>query len=104
MTITVKKTDKRMNGHLHWQYVALVTSPGVYGRTGIAQKVLTLHDVRIWCWDTYGSSCELPHWLLLHDNQWGIPNDKWCWHTENDNFKIYLRTDKEANWFKLKWL
>jgi hypothetical protein len=40
---------------------------------------------------------------MLDDSAVG-KNDKWCWHTNFDNFKIYLRTEKEANWFKLKWL
>jgi len=50
-----------------------------------------------------GASCERDHWLFLNETD-AQPNDRWCWQTDFGNFKIYLCTEKEANWFKLKWL
>jgi hypothetical protein len=103
MKIVIKKTDKRMTGHEVWQYVAQPTQ-SLAGFKGVAQRMVDLHLMRDWCWQTYGPSCELTHWMATVANGLTPHNDHWCWHTDFDNYKIYLRTEKEANWFKLKWL
>ena len=105
MKLTIKKTDKRHTGHYHWQYVVIVERipTTLFGKPSILQKIDNLNTIREWCWTTYGPSCELEFWLAI--NEAGAnKNEHWCWHTNYDNYKIYLRTDKEANWFKLKWL
>lgn len=101
MKITVRKTDKRHTGHDIFGYVADVQWPGIGRRS---ERINDFLEVRKWCWDTLGNSCERDHWLELHKK--GLGNDlnqRWCWQTDFGNFKIYLRTEKEANWFKLKW-
>jgi len=105
MKFTFKRTDKRHNGHKDWQYIVVVQSlPSArWGTDSKIQKTKFLNELREWCWTTYGPSCELELWLTLPEGAVG-KNDKWCWHTNFDNFKIYLRTEKEANWFKIKWL
>ncbi len=105
MRFTLKKTDKRHNGNQFWQYIVIIEKAVNinYGRQSAIQKANDLNQIREWCWETYGPSCELDFWLMLDDSAVS-KNDKWCWHTNFDNFKIYLRTEKEANWFKLKWL
>jgi len=77
MRFTLKKTDKRHNGNQFWQYIVIIEKAVNinYGRQSAIQKANDLNQIR-----------------------------EWCWHTNFDNFKIYLRTEKEANWFKLKWL
>ena len=92
-----------MTGHDVWQYVAQPVQT-LAGYKGVAQRMSDLHEMRDWCWQTYGPSCELTHWMAMAANGLAPHNDHWCWHTDFDNFKIYLRTEKEANWFKLKWL
>ena len=104
MKVTIKRTDKRMTGHAVWQWVAQSERTTHMGFKGIGERMVTLNAIREWCWTTYGPSCELTHWLGIQSNGFVVPNEHWCWHTEYDNFKIYLRSDKEANWFKLKWL
>lgn len=105
MKLTIKRTDKRHTGHLEWQYLVVVErSPNTpFGSSTSFQKIKDLNTIREWCWQTYGPSCELELWLKVPDTTPG-KNIHWCWHTNFNNFKIYLRTDKEANWFKLKWL
>jgi hypothetical protein len=105
MNLTIKKTDKRHTGGGQWKWLVIVERrPAVpYGSPAMIQKTQDLNEIRDWCWQTYGASCELEFWLRVpEDGQ--KRNEKWCWHTNYDNFKIYLRTDKEVNWFKLKWL
>jgi hypothetical protein len=105
MKLTIKKTDKRHTGQEYWQYIVIVEKDKnvSYGHQAITQKSQHLNLIREWCWQTYGSSCELDLWMSIPDQSTG-KNEKWCWHTNFNNFKIYLRTEKEANWFKLKWL
>lgn len=105
MKLTIKKTDKRHNGNQEWQYVVVVERQPItgFGNVSIIQKTTDLNSIREWCWATYGPSCELELWLNVPDATLG-KNVHWCWHTNFNNFKIYLRTEKEANWFKLKWL
>ena len=105
MKLTIKKTDKRHSGNHEWQYLVVVERGLVtrFGNTALVQKATDLNSIREWCWTTYGPSCELELWLNIPDNT-PSKNTHWCWHTNYSNFKIYLRTDKEANWFKMKWL
>ena len=103
MKLTIKKTDKRHTGHEQWQYLVIVErQPQTpFGSFTHLYKTKDLNQLREWCWTTYGPSCELEFWLRLPETE---RNCHWCWNTNYNNFKIYLRTDKETNWFKLKWL
>jgi hypothetical protein len=105
MKLTIKKTDKRHSGNHEWQYLVVVERMAnvTFGNMATIQKTADLNAIREWCWTTYGPSCELELWLAVPENTPG-KNTHWCWHTNFNNFKIYLRTDKEANWFKMKWL
>ncbi len=100
MKIVIKKTDKRHTGHGVFDYVADVRVPGLGRRS---EAVLDFIEVRKWCWETFGPSCEREHWLDLQKFKQPV-NERWCWHTDFGNFKIYIRTEKEANWFRLKWM
>lgn len=105
MKLTIKKTDKRHTGNHEWKYVVIVErrpSTG-FGTPAIQQKNEDLNEIREWCWSTMGASCELEFWLNIADGS-SSKNKRWCWHTNFNNHKIYLRTEADVNWFKLKWL
>ena len=105
MKFTIKRTDKRHTGNQSWQYLVIVEKlpSTLYGGPTMTQKAKFLNELREWCWQTYGPSCELELWLALPEDSVS-KNEHWCWHTNYNNYKIYLRTEKEANWFKIKWL
>ncbi len=105
MKLTIKKTDKRHTGHSEWRHVVIVERrPSVaFGNASRIQRQQDLNEIRNWCWTTMGPSCELEFWLMLPDDS-PAKNNRWVWHTNFENFKIYLRTDADVNWFKLKWL
>jgi len=93
----IKKLDKRNNGYGQFKYYAKPTSQG-------------MHEVRAWCWDTWGSSKELGEWLgdnvslavnLFHQTH--CFNKHWCWQNDQYYCRIYLRTDEELAFFQLKW-
>lgn len=106
LTWQIRRTDRRMNGVEHFEYVASpkIIKHDIFGTANKSKYLqLSLIEVREWCWQTWGPSCELTFFMSLQGVE-GLPTDRWCWHTEFDSHKIYLKTDKEANWFKLKWL
>jgi len=100
MKLSIKKTDRRHTGSDIFEYVVDVQQEAIGRRT---ERIIDFVAVREWCWNTFGSSCEREHWLyLVKFNQ--PRNERWCWHSDFGNFKIYIRDEKEVNWFKLKWM
>lgn len=107
MPVTVRKTDKRFTGGHVFGYVVDVKASnervlGMIQRSAVRYK--EFGDVRNWCSETWGMSCERSHYLSMNTALPDDVNTHWCWHTEFDETKIYLKSSKEANWFKLKWL
>lgn len=85
----IGKLDRRHNGHLQFKYYA---------------RFLTISmdqfcEVRNWCWQTWGPSAELDTIRYLEYGK----DLKWAWICDQYNVKIYLATDKEYQWFTLKW-
>jgi hypothetical protein len=99
--IEIRKTDKRHAGHDNFAYVLEIKNiPGKFDRQ---LRRFEFNQVREWAWQTYGASCDREHWLNMNENNRFPVNPHWCWHTEFNELKIYLATEKEANWAKLKW-
>lgn len=60
-------------------------------------------ELRNWCWDTFGPGVERKY-IILHPTQDTLESiNAWCWHTEQDQLRIYFKSDKELAVFKLKW-
>ena len=91
----IKLLDKRMNGYGKFKYGVDFT----YNWKGTR-----FDHARTWCWENYGASVELDIWEDLPENE---RNPLWAWDRGqyNKSFRcmIYLATDKEANWFRLRW-
>jgi hypothetical protein len=62
-------------------------------------RILDFHWSRQWLTETY---------------EWGYPvpgdravdhggNPRWCWEIQYMIYDIYLASDQELSWFKLKW-
>lgn len=79
------KLDKRYNGHKVFTY-------GIQFYRNELDKFI---EVRNWCWHNWGPGAEIEHHALQ-------PN-VWSWECSQFNKRIYLQTDKEYNWFTLKW-
>ncbi len=104
MMLTIRKTDKRFTGSDKFKYVVDIrtNSPGLVNSRIV--KLNKFHEIRDWCITTWGMSCEREHWLTIDAIDNSNLNTHWCWHTEFYDAKIYLASDKEVTWFKLKWL
>lgn len=81
------KQDRRHTGHDMYKYAATF-------RYAEADKFV---EVRNWCWATWGPSCELE---FMHKMPKLLP---WCWISDNYRTRILFETEKEYNWFCLKW-
>lgn len=109
--IQIKKTDGRHTGSKIFAYFAEVRReyrvPGMYSFGQIFKsriELLTEYNVlRSWCVETWGMSCDRTHYLEIEQAEMSGLNTHWCWHTEYNELKIYLKSDKEANWMKLRW-
>lgn len=100
MTIRIRKTDRRFHGHEHFRYV--IDIPGLRR----PQRIMLFNQIRSWCADTWGLTCEKDTYLDLIDSKINETIDyKWVWHHEGFSldFKIFLASEKELNWFKLRW-
>lgn len=103
-TIEIKKLDGRYTGSRDFQYLAKPTTFMRGPLTGLYQtnkvRYETFQDLRIWCWNTWGPSCEYRFWSSLPDDK---KNKHWAWDTENHKMRIYIASDKEAAWMRIKW-
>lgn len=107
MKLTIRKTDKRFTGYQKFNFVVDVKIPYVPTINGNASsrmiKLKKFQEIRDWCISVWGMSCEREHWLTIEEIDNTGLNAHWCWHSEFYDAKIYLATEKEANWFKLRW-
>jgi len=102
MKFKINRTDRRHTGHEQFQWYVQTFGDKLHHNQH--EKLKALFDLREWAWTTWGPSCERDYWLhILRYNTEHTLNTHWCWHTDYGECKLYLRTDKEANWFKLRW-
>lgn len=87
------------------------------GRMGNSQGPLGFTQVQKWFFETYGWSAEIRqyadivNWVnnnnrLLRGNPLELPdecNPCWSWTNGYDDLRIYVKSDKELNFFQLKW-
>lgn len=84
----MKTLDRRMTGHDDFEKCV------DFGNHNIDRFI----EVRNWCWEQWGSSCEFEYRKKLSD-----PNPSWCWLTDEWRIRIYLRSTKEVSCFLLRW-
>jgi hypothetical protein len=84
----LKRLDRRMNGYGTFKYCVnfnYVTTQDFC-------------DIRKWCAEQWGNSDDLEFIEKIKN-----PNTTWCWVNDQYTMRIYLATDKEAQWFGLRW-
>jgi hypothetical protein len=60
--------------------------------------VKTFHEMRVWCWETFGPSTERDSALKMRESVW-----TWSWIVEDTTTRIYFKDSEELTMFKLKW-
>ncbi len=92
----LRMLDRRNTG---WDMFLYYAEPQI--GVPLQQKVETFNLWRTWCWEQWGSSCELESYLL--PSSWSNP--KWCWsYRQEINHRIYIATETEATAFSMRWL
>lgn len=98
MRVAIKRTDGRFKGSGHWKYYVDLDAK-------YKSDNKNFFAVREWCWTTFGPSKEIDAWLAdrEHSSDNISQNENWCWHFDMWTSRIYLKSDKEADWFSLKY-
>lgn len=101
-----RKLDRRHNGYDIFQYGVDFTN----------NEELKFCQIREWCWQQFGPSCELDiARKIKYSNslslQLGLrdfdfePSNKvqWAWLRDPTRTRIYFHSTKEYHWFLLNW-
>lgn len=84
--VVLKDLDRRYTGGAQFNYCL-----DFYGK----DKGKHFCNVRNWFWQTYGPSSEL---IFYRDSQ-----QVWAWITDGYRTRIYIKSDKELEWYRLRW-
>lgn len=94
MKHVVKKTDKRMLGHVYFRYYV-----DFYSRTNNVDFVMA----RRWCTQQFGDSVEYDIWI---ENKM-LRNEKWCWErTYTHKYfrcRLMFNDYENASWYILNF-
>jgi len=87
----VKKIDRRMKGF------------GNFVRIVDFYEFQFQHflDLRNWCWEQWGPSCEFKYWKKQNEAE---RNPAWCWDVDEWKNRIYFANESEVQWFYLRWI
>jgi hypothetical protein len=105
------KLDGRHRGHNEFtHYLTVIEKPTSRYYQPIKYSVAGFFALRSLCSETWGLSCERELYLELKpkvaNNMLDVPlNNHWVWHTDlnNNQYRIYLKSDEERAWLLLKW-
>ena len=61
-------------------------------------------EMRKWCWESFGPSCDYSEYAIAVGNKNFDVNDKWAWLQGIPTRKSRILLNEEAkNWFVLRW-
>ena len=88
MDYKITQLDRRHTGYMFYKYSV---SPVTLDRIrGMEQLV----ELRNWCWTTFGPSAEIGFTKM---------GSAWAWDTEHGYRRIYIKSDEEMTFFRLKF-
>jgi hypothetical protein len=93
--LKLETLDRRHDGHQYFTHRVYVSG------LSSTDKGKEFIEVRKWCWETFGPSCELS--LYQHSEK-----EKWAWRIDDQKsyskqYYIYL-TEEARTHFALKWI
>ena len=70
---------------------------------GIENRVAKFMEYRNWCWEAFGPGVERK-WIALNVGEKGLETlNRWAWHTEYNEIRLYFKSDAELTFFTLKF-
>jgi hypothetical protein len=95
---TISKLDRRHKGYQTFShYISPVWSSSLTDK-------LRFFEWRTWCWDTWGPGLEREVVFELGKAIGLGLEPKWAWHLDKYGRRLYFKTEKELNWFNMRWL
>ena len=86
--MTWKRLDRRHKGYETFKYC----------ETFRTAQLEDFFEKRNWCWVQFGPGIEIDYALKLKKSI------KWAWLIDDWRTRIYFATEKEYEWFLLKWM
>lgn len=104
MKVNIKKMDKRHTGNQYFNYLATIPRHIRVGLKPRYQHVMDFVELRMWCWENFGASCEYSEYALLTDDNIDC-NPRWCWMTNGHHIdsRILILNQADVNWLTLRW-
>ena len=108
----ITKLDRRHNGYTIMKYMVEIDHRSTPIGTSKDDRVQWFKDMRVWLWENYGPGCELDYMTIklgtssdkTESSDFGIPTvERWAWQTSFGHMRIYLKSDAEMTFFKLKF-
>jgi len=96
MSLRLETLDGRHSGKIFFKYRVWVYG----GADGIRDFI----QIRNWCWEVWGPSCERDDHILSYKDPEVDTNKHWAWLTDGNYRYVYLTNDQALAFFKLKWL
>lgn len=100
------KLDKRHRGYGEFSHYVTVIDPPTHKYLPVKDSFLGYFVLRCICSQTWGMSCERELYLKIKQEKKNVElNEHWTWHTDlnNNQYRIYLKSDEERAWLLLKW-
>lgn len=99
MNYKITKLDRRHTCYNIMKYHVEVALD-IWGKENRVAKFM---EYRNWCWETFGPGVERK-WILLHPTGNGMESlNRWAWHTEYEEVRLYFKSDAELTLFALKF-
>jgi hypothetical protein len=86
--MNLKKLDRRNKGYDNFKYMAIFNH----------KEKEKFCQIRNWCWEQWGAGCEIDFFHTVTSR-----SNEWSWLIDEFRMNIYIATDKEYQWFLLKW-
>lgn len=96
--VKITKTNRRHKAHDVFDYY-VTPQYSFLPYASSSTRSFKFNEWRIWAWETWGPSAERDSTFLRDQKELPL----WAWHTEEESLRLYLRSEKELNWFKLRW-
>lgn len=100
MPVKIKKLRGNFIGKTHFDYMAVPILVPESQYTSYE----TFIEMRIWCWNSFGPSCDYSEYQHASVNKNFELNLKWAWlqGTDYRASRILLSEDAK-NWFLMRW-
>jgi len=104
MDYKITRLDRRHACHGIMKYHVEIT----FNIWGKENRLAQFMEYRNWCWEMFGPGVERK-WITVGPEDAGpngqcqmVSKDRWAWHTEGDEMRLYFKSDAEMSFFTLK--